>query len=85
MWLGSREAIIWCFPALERIASNSVGVQAGISSSSNQSITYVGLRDIACAGGGTFTATNSQNLGNNSGITITGPAGGGGSSGIIGS
>lgn len=56
------------------IVSNSLGNQAIISSATNKSFSWVGLRDISASGGGTFTATNSFDLGHNSGITITGPS-----------
>ncbi|CAN7301475.1 hypothetical protein LJR220_001550 [Bradyrhizobium sp. LjRoot220] len=41
-------------------------------------ITWAGIRDITGAGGATFAATNSFDLGHNSGITITPPSVGGG-------
>lgn len=43
-------------------------------------LTYGTLRDLTFAGGATFTATNSFDLGRNSGISITAPASGGGGS-----
>jgi hypothetical protein len=67
------------------IASNSTGVPATISSASNSSMTYTSFRDLTFSGGGTFTATNSVNAGNNTGISIAGATGGGGSVGVIGS
>lgn len=46
---------------------------------------YAGINSMVFTGGATFTATNSFDLGMNSGITITGPsAGGGGGPNIIG-
>lgn len=65
-------------------ASNPIGLDstsssgpANIVASGGGSIQYASLRDLAFTTG-TVTATNSFNLGNNSGITITGPSGGGG-------
>ncbi|WP_375782921.1 hypothetical protein ACE10Z_23695 [Bradyrhizobium sp. Pha-3] len=45
--------------------------------SGTQSIANVAIKDMAFTGGATFAATG-YNLGNNSGITITAPSGGGG-------
>lgn len=60
--------------------------QMTISSANSWTCTWCAIRDIAFTGGGTFTANNSFNFGDNSGITINGPsAGGGGGSHIIGS
>jgi hypothetical protein len=65
--------------------SASVGSQATVSSSNNASLSWAVFRDLAFTGGGTFTATNSLNMADNSGITITAPStGGGGGSHIIG-
>jgi hypothetical protein len=52
---------------------------------SASTLTWSGIGNIAKAGAGSITATNSFDLGNNSGVTITAPsAGGGGGRGIIG-
>jgi hypothetical protein len=40
-------------------------------------INYAALRDINCTGGATFVANNSFDFGDNSGVTINGPSGGG--------
>jgi hypothetical protein len=61
------------------IITDVIGVAATISSSSNQTITWASVRDLTCSGGGTFTANNSFNLGNDTGITINAPSAGGGS------
>lgn len=42
------------------------------------SLSWAGIRGVAASGGATFAATNSFDLGANSGITITPPTGGGG-------
>lgn len=60
------------------------GSTATISSANNGAFTWTGIRDLAFTGGGTFSATDSFNLGRNSGITITPPASGGGGPNIIG-
>jgi hypothetical protein len=55
---------------------------ATLSVASNPpSISWAAIRGLTCSGGATFTATNSFDVGNNSGITITPP---GGSFGVIG-
>ncbi len=65
--------------------SDTTSGKATISSANNWTCTWCGLRDMAFTGGGAFTATNSFDLGNNTGITITAPsAGSGGGSKIIG-
>ncbi len=47
-------------------------------------LSWAGIRAVTFTGGATFIAANSFDLGNNSGITITGPAGGAGGGHIIG-
>lgn len=59
-------------------ASGTGGTQATISSANNGALAWAGLHDMKFQGGGTFTAANSFDLGNNSGITITAPSAGGG-------
>lgn len=51
---------------------------ASIIASGGGSIQYASIRDMSFSGG-TVTATNSFDLGNNTGITISGPSTGGGS------
>lgn len=58
------------------LSSVTVGTVNTISSANNGAFTYCAFRDITFAGGGTFTATNSLDLGHNSGITITAPSAG---------
>lgn len=60
------------------IASDGAGSSATISSANNTTLQWAGIRDVTFTGGGTFAATSSFNLGNNSGITITAPSSGGG-------
>lgn len=63
-------------PVLVRTASD--GVARTISVASNApTINYAALRDITGAGGASFVANNSFDLGHNSGITINAPSGGG--------
>lgn len=62
------------------IQSASLPSQATIAVAANSTITWTALRDMAFTG--SPLATSSYNLGNNSGITITGPVATG--SGIIG-
>ena len=58
---------------------------ATLSVASNApTMTWVGLRDITGTGGATFAATNSFDLGHNTGITITVPSTTGGGGRIIG-
>lgn len=58
------------------LLTNSTNSAATFSSAGNQTLTWISIRDITCSGGGTFAATNSFNLGNNTGITITAPSAG---------
>ncbi len=51
----------------------STGQTATISSANNGTFTWSAFKDVVFTGGGTFTASNSFNLGNNTGITITTP------------
>lgn len=55
-----------------------------VSSANNFTCNWCGLYEMTFSGGGTFTATNSFDFKNNTGITITGPSGGGGGGRIIG-
>jgi len=55
------------------IATPTVGTQASISSTANQTVNYISLRDINATGGGVFTANNCTDLGNNTGWTINLP------------
>ena len=55
-----------------------------ISSANNWTCTYCALAAMTFSGGGAFTATNSFDLGGNSGITITSPSGGSSGGRIIG-
>lgn len=66
------------------IISNSVGTQATISTPSGAAtFDWCSIRDIIFTGGATFTATNSFDLGHNTGVTISPPSGGG-VTGVIG-
>jgi len=60
------------------IATSSHGSQATISSANNITLSWFGIREMAFSGGGTFSATNSLDLGHNSGMTITAPSTSGG-------
>jgi hypothetical protein len=57
-------------------ASTTISVASG-----SVAFTWAGFRGCTFTGGATFSATNSFNLGANSGITITGPSAGGGGGG----
>jgi hypothetical protein len=59
------------------IMDGSSGAQSTISSANNGAIAWAALTGLTFSGGGTFTATNSFKGNSNSGITITGPSGGG--------
>ena len=65
------------------IGDNTTGAGATISSANNWTAEWAAFTYMTFSGGGTFAATNSLNLGNNSGITITAPSGGG-VTGVIG-
>lgn len=54
----------------------STGGSATLAVAAGSTIAWAGIEDMTFTG--SPTATNSFNLGNNSGITITGPSGGGG-------
>lgn len=60
------------------IGGNTTFGSSAISSANNWTCTWCAITAMAFSGGGTFTATNSVNLGINSGITITGGGSGGG-------
>lgn len=66
--------------ALSTVAllSNNTSNNSTISDAAgSNTIDFSSIRRITFSGGATFAATNSYNLGANSGITITGPSGGG--------
>jgi hypothetical protein len=79
-------------PAIAGSSGNAIGF--GTSSpgtpttlsvaSGTATFSWCAFRDILCSGGATFTATNSFDLGGNTGISISAPAAGGGGGGIIG-
>lgn len=59
--------------------ANGLGASTNISvSSGTPTFSFFGLRGVTCTGGATFAATNSFDLGGNSGCNITGPTTGGG-------
>lgn len=60
------------------VACDTVGTQGSMGIPSSQTASWCAFRDVAFTGN-TLTASNSFNLGNNSGVTITAPSGGGGS------
>lgn len=61
------------------VTSAALGTQATVSTASGTpTMSWAGVRDMVFTGGATFSATNSFDLGRNSGITITAPSGGGG-------
>lgn len=61
------------------VVSSGLGTLTTISVASNApTMTWAAFRDIAATGGATFVATNSFDLGHNTGIAITAPATGGG-------
>jgi len=56
------------------LLSGTPGTTTTLSVASNApTITWAAIRDLTCTGGATFAATNSFDLGHNSGITITAP------------
>lgn len=59
------------------VSNGGPGTANTITSANNSTNTYCTFRDITFAGGGTAAATNSLDLGHNSGITITAPVLGG--------
>lgn len=69
-WAGTATLPIALFP-------NSVSTSFTISSANNLTGQYCAFGRTTFSGGGTATATNSFDLGNNSGITITPPSVGG--------
>jgi hypothetical protein len=78
-------AINWTGTASNPIGfyTSTAGASVSIVATAGGSLAYVSLRDLSFSVG-SVTATNSFNLGNNSGVTITGPSSGGGA-GVIGS
>lgn len=73
-------ALAWIGTSSNPIGLDSLssGGGASIIASGGGSIQYASIRDMSFSGG-TVTATNSFDLGNNTGITISGPSTGGGS------
>lgn len=66
------------------VSSSTIGTIGTISvATGSPTMTWAGVHDLTFTGGATFTATNSLNLGNNTGITISSPSSGGGTSGIV--
>jgi gliding motility-associated-like protein len=68
--IGSLSATGSCTAAI-LLKSVDAGVPATLSSSSNIAVNYVTLKDIASAGGGSFTANNSVKIGITTGWNIT--------------
>ncbi len=62
------------------IAATSLGTAATLSLGAASTATWTGFRDITVSGAGSMTATSALNLGNNTNISITPPATGGGGS-----
>jgi hypothetical protein len=71
------------------LLSTAPGTAATVSVASNApTLSWAGIRDLTCTGGATFTATDSFDLGHNTGITINPPGGAGttiSTGGVIGS
>ena len=66
-------------------ANNPNANQATITSANNWTVSWAGIRGLVFTGGGSLTATNSVDYGNNgAGISITPPSFSGGGGGIIG-
>ena len=65
------------------ICRNCIGNVATISSAATNTATWLAIQGVTFSGGGSFTATNSFNLGGNTGITITSPSGGSSATGKI--
>ncbi len=59
------------------MSSDATGNQGTFTLTNGGTLAYASLRDIIFTGG-TVTANNSLNVGNNSGVTINGPSAGGG-------
>lgn len=77
-WTGSSSAPLF-------IGSTATNATATISvATGSPTISWAAIRYMAFTGGATFAATNSFNLGSNTGISISGPSGGGGGGHIIG-
>jgi hypothetical protein len=67
------------------VVAGTNGTKASISQASGTpTLSWLALREINFTGGATFTATQSFDLGDNAGVTITAPSSGG-SVGVIGS
>lgn len=64
---------------LINVGSSTEGTARTLSVASNPpTMSYCAIRDINFSGGASFVANNSFDMGHNSGITINGPAAGGG-------
>lgn len=59
------------------MSSTANGTAATISSANSATLNWAAIRDSTWSGGGTFAATNSADIANNTGITITAPSSGG--------
>lgn len=59
------------------LTSNNYGTAVTVSGNATFTISNCAIKDLTFSGGNTRTANNSFNLGNNSGITINAPSGGG--------
>lgn len=66
------------------MTNNGLNGISTISSANDWTCDWCGFFGMTMSGGGTFSATNGFNGGNNTGITITAPSGGGGGGKIIG-
>lgn len=69
--------------SLVELYSDTLGTTGTVSSANNGTFTWTTFRDLTFSGGGTFSATNSIDLGRNSGITITAPSAGGSGGGSV--
>lgn len=63
-------------PVTLKSSTDSTSATLSIASGTT-SIAWAAIRDMTCSGGATFAATNSFDLGRNTGITIAAPSGGG--------
>jgi hypothetical protein len=66
------------------ISSTNAASHAAISSSVGGTAQWCAFRSIAFSGGGSLVAANSFDLGNNTGLSVTAPSGGGGASIVMG-
>jgi len=74
-WAGSSSAPIWVGPS-SSLTSGAVGTISVASGAPTMS--WAAVSHVTFTGGATFTATNSLDLGGNTGVTITPPSSGGG-------